>query len=199
MQYISVVWVDISTFSVANIVNKDIHRNQCIHGGKWRLTYYIDTHTLYVTRTHTLIYYMLITHTHTYIHTQPERILGGEYGIHSEIWSLGISVLEVQSQHSQAFPADSYPDHWRFMTPFSIAWVQVTRGNLWNKTAVNNYYTDHFLSFPSQMALGRFPYLPVSWLISNWCFGWCSSIIRFLFPYSAMTCHEYRRARNPQA
>jgi len=26
---------------------------------------------------------------------QPERILGGEYGIHSEIWSLGVSILEV--------------------------------------------------------------------------------------------------------
>ena len=26
---------------------------------------------------------------------QPERILGGEYGIHSEVWSLGVSVLEV--------------------------------------------------------------------------------------------------------
>lgn len=27
---------------------------------------------------------------------QPERILGGEYGIHSEVWSLGVSVLEVR-------------------------------------------------------------------------------------------------------
>jgi len=25
----------------------------------------------------------------------PERILGGEYGIHSEIWSLGVSILEM--------------------------------------------------------------------------------------------------------
>ena len=30
-----------------------------------------------------------------YICVQPERILGGEYGIHSEVWSLGVSVLEV--------------------------------------------------------------------------------------------------------
>lgn len=28
---------------------------------------------------------------------QPERILGGEYGIHSEVWSLGVSVLEVST------------------------------------------------------------------------------------------------------
>ncbi len=27
---------------------------------------------------------------------QPERILGGEYGIHSEVWSLGVSLLEVR-------------------------------------------------------------------------------------------------------
>ena len=27
---------------------------------------------------------------------QPERILGGEYGIHSEVWSLGVTILEVK-------------------------------------------------------------------------------------------------------
>ena len=37
-------------------------------------------------------------HTCFLFSTQPERILGGEYGIHSEVWSLGVSVLEVCAQ-----------------------------------------------------------------------------------------------------
>lgn len=42
---------------------------------------------------------LLTSLTKTFIGTNaymaPERVLGGEYGIHSEIWSLGISVLEM--------------------------------------------------------------------------------------------------------
>jgi mitogen-activated protein kinase kinase 5 len=25
----------------------------------------------------------------------PERILGGQYGVHSEVWSLGVTILEI--------------------------------------------------------------------------------------------------------
>lgn len=60
-----------------HITNKDFHWNQCIHGGE------LPPSTVTV---HLFHWPFLL---------QPERILGGEYGIHSEIWSLGVSVLEV--------------------------------------------------------------------------------------------------------
>ena len=43
------------------------------------------------------------------LHTQPERILGGEYGIHSEVWSLGVSVLEV-SRHTALYCGLNFAD-----------------------------------------------------------------------------------------
>ena len=32
--------------------------------------------------------------------TQPERILGDEYSIRSELWSLGVSLLEVKKRRN---------------------------------------------------------------------------------------------------
>lgn len=37
--------------------------------------------------------------THSSVFLQPERISGEQYGIHSDVWSLGISFMEVCSSH----------------------------------------------------------------------------------------------------
>lgn len=64
---------------------------------------------------------LLTSLTKTFIGTNaymaPERILGGEYGIHSEIWSLGVSVLEMALGRFPYLPEGSKPAS---MMPFEL-------------------------------------------------------------------------------
>lgn len=64
---------------------------------------------------------LLTSLTKTFIGTNaymaPERILGGEYGIHSEIWSLGLSVLELALGRFPYLPEGSKPTN---MMPFEL-------------------------------------------------------------------------------
>jgi mitogen-activated protein kinase kinase 5 len=59
---------------------------------------------------------LLTSLTKTFIGTNaymaPERILGGEYGIHSEIWSLGLSTLEMALGRFPYLPVShTHPSH----------------------------------------------------------------------------------------
>lgn len=60
---------------VGHVDDKDFHRLQCIHGGQLAWVW-----------SHPHIYTMFL---------QPERIVGEEYGLHSDIWSLGVTLFEV--------------------------------------------------------------------------------------------------------
>ncbi|CAI8006468.1 Dual specificity mitogen-activated protein kinase kinase 5 [Geodia barretti] len=64
---------------------------------------------------------LLTSLTKTFIGTNaymaPERILGGEYGIHSEIWSLGLSTLEMALGRFPYLPEGSKPSS---LVPFEL-------------------------------------------------------------------------------
>ena len=69
------VWVT-GNFSPAGYLNdQDLHWLKCLYGGE-----------LAQVSSQPHVYTMLL---------QPERIVGEEYGLHSDIWSLGVTLFEV--------------------------------------------------------------------------------------------------------